>query len=68
MIQIMLWDLQADGNFKYLILGLYCRCCWPVLSAGIIAGCPSKRNDEWLASFIPYMAVHLYDDTPPQVP
>jgi hypothetical protein len=67
MIQIMLWDLQADGNFKYLILGLYCRWCWLILSSGIIAGCPSRRNDEWLCeknTVIPYMAVYLYDDAP----
>jgi hypothetical protein len=62
MIQIMLWDLQADGNSKYLILGLYCRRYWLILSTGIITSCSSRRNDEWYCeknAIIPYMVVYL---------
>jgi hypothetical protein len=39
--------------------------------AGIIASCPSRRNDEWLCeknAMITYMAVYLYDYAPSLVP
>ena len=64
MIRIMLWGLQADGNFEYLILALYCRWCWLILSVGIFASCPIRHNYEWPCeknAMITNVIVYLYD-------
>lgn len=69
MIQIMLWGLRADGNFKVSDLEVVL----PIILVDIVcwhhrvAGYPSRRSDDDYSKRTPLYRIRLYISAPLRV-